>query len=148
MGKIIKTKTGYKTRVYLGRIQVGIDENGQPVYKKDIRQVSGRTKEEVRQIAARLKSENKDPKGVLSFRAALKEYIEVKKAVLSPASVLNYKRIQKRLAKICPWFMNLDIHEIGRAEQQKMVSALSDKGYAVNTVKTINSLVASVLKNN
>ncbi len=148
MGKIIKTKTGYKTRVYLGRIQVGIDENGQPVYKKDIRQVSGRTQKEVRQMAAQLKSENKDPKGVLSFRTALKEYIEVKKAVLSPATVFHYERSQKRLEKFCPWFVSLDIHEIGRAEQQKMVSALSDKGYAVNTVKTINSLVASVLKNN
>lgn len=148
MGKIIKTKTGYKTRVYLGEIQVGIDETGRPVHKKDIRQVSGRTKEEVRQLAALLVSKYKDPKGVLSFRTALKEYIEIKEAVLSPATILLYERMQKMLTEICPWLMSLDIHEIGRAEQQKMVSALSDKGYAVSTVKTINSLVASVLKNN
>jgi len=148
MAKIIKTKTGYKTRVYLGQVQVGTDENGRPVYKKDIRQVSGRTKEEVQQKAAILRIENKDPKGVVSFRTSLREYIKDKKPVLSPATILTYEHNQRTLQKICPWFMSLDIHEIGKAEQQRMVSALSEKGYAVNTVKTINFLVASVLKHN
>lgn len=147
MAKIIKTNTGYKMRVFLGREEAGRDEQGKPIFKEIIKQISASTMAELRRMEARLITENKDPKGTRSFRTAFKEYIHDKESVLSPATVANYQRVQTSLERRCPWFMDMNITEINKPVQQRMVSELSTR-YALNTVKTFNSTVASVLKYN
>lgn len=145
MAEILRTKNGYKMRVYLGREEVGRDELGKPIFKAIIRQISAPTKAELKRKEALLIAENKGPKGIRSFRSAIKTYIRDKERVLSPATVANYKRVQETLGKNCPWFMDTDIAEIDKPVQQRMVSELSGK-YALNTVKTVNSTVSSVLR--
>ena len=147
MAKILKTKNGYKMRVYLGREEVGRDEHGKPILKAIIKQISAPTKAELKRKEAQLIAENKDPKGTRSFRTALNAYIRDKESVLSPATVLTYRQITKNLEKHCPWFMDMDITEIDKPTQQRMVSELSAR-YALNTAKTINSTVSSVLRYN
>lgn len=67
MAEILKTKNGYKMRVYLGREEVGRDEHGKPIYKAIIKQISAPTRAELKRQEARLIAENKDPQGDTEF---------------------------------------------------------------------------------
>lgn len=139
--------TGYKMRVYIGRYQAGTKPDGTPIWKQDTRMISAPTKAELKRKEAKLLNENHDPKGTISFRTAFRNYIRDKEGVLSPASITNYKRTQTRMERHCTWFMDTNIHDITKAERQRMVSALASR-YATNTVNAMNTTVASVLRHN
>jgi integrase len=60
--------------------------------------------------------------GVMNFREASREYIETKKAVLSPSTITGYESIHKNIPE---WFGDLDITQITDYDLQKLISEFS-----------------------
>jgi integrase len=74
---------------------------------------------------------------IMTFAIASEEYISVKKAVLSPSTILGYTSMQKSIPK---WFNKLDITEIDNHYLQKLVSEYS----ADHSPKSVHNLYGFV----
>lgn len=144
MGEIIKTKNGYKTRVYLGREQTGYDENGKPTYRRIIQQVSARTQSELKAKVRALEANEKEMKGKLSFKKAFEQYITAKRINRSPSTIIRYTQMKDNIAKHCPWFMAMNIYDIDEDARQRVVDELA-KHYTLNSVKNYDAIISCVL---
>ena len=76
-----------------------------------------------------------------TFEDAAQKYIDAKRNVLSPRSILEYSRIAKRLS---PWFTGLTLSEITQADINKQVNELAlDK--SPKTVACMHGFITAVL---
>lgn len=77
-----------------------------------------------------------------SFANCAKEYVEMKKNVLSPRSVREYKLYPARLPS---WFIEMPISKIEQADVQRCINELAiDK--SPKTVRSLHGFISAVLK--
>lgn len=102
------------------------------------------TKEEAEYWAAGLKTkimeENRSP-WKMTVGAAVDRYIESKSSILSPSTVLGYKRTKKRMEDI----IGVQLNDLTQEKIQRWVNQLS-KGHAPKTVANAHGLLSAVLK--
>lgn len=95
------------------------DENG----KKHYRSITAPTKKECALLAAEFSSsKQRISKGNLTVSEALQEYINLKRAVLSPTSIRKYDSMRRVRFSL---LNNLPIHSLTNTDVQKWVNSLS-----------------------
>lgn len=83
------------------------------------------------------------PKGdKLLFSEASKQYTDLKRNILSPATIREYDRTLNRLPS---WFTDLEIHEIDQAKMQQLVNEMSQT-LQPKTVKDRHAFCVSVIR--
>ena len=102
------------------------------------------TKKECQTVLAEIKVGMvvaEDP-SALTLHDAIDRYIEDREAVLSPATIRGYRRIQK---KRFPWLMDMDIYKIGKEDLQRAVT-LEAKTISPKSVYNAYGLVSATLR--
>jgi len=79
---------------------------------------------------------------LFTFKRATEEYIELKRSVLSTATIVNYKSILKNLSDS---FTNLKVDSIKSTDVQKEISHYSIN-HSPKSVKNASGLITAVLK--
>lgn len=125
MAKAKKTKAGsWRVQLYLGR-----DPNG----KQIIKSITAPTKREAEAKALEYKT-----RGVVPSRdtvqTAISEYIQIRAAVLSPATLRNYKAIERALLKRFPVLMATKVDAVDDRKAQSLLNELT-KVYAPDSVR-------------
>lgn len=82
------------------------------------------------------------PKGVLIFANAAKQYVELRRNVISPRTVKEYLEIPDRLSKD---FVSMNVYSISKNDVQAEVNRLA-KNKSPKTVKNYSSFICSVIK--
>ena len=82
------------------------------------------------------------PKEMLLFKNAAKQYVEMRRNVLSPKTVKEYKQMPDRLSKK---FNNMNLYDITTKDVQAEVNRLA-KDKSPKTVKNYSSFINSVIK--
>ena len=102
------------------------------------------TKKSAEQEAAALKSGTKAAQHntTLSVNTAFDRYIDSKSAVLSPATVAGYRRIQKNL--LAP-IADMPLANLTQEQVQRWVNALVKQGKKPKTVSNAHGLLSAVL---
>lgn len=97
-------------------------------------------KEALQEIAKELdKVKNKNQN--ITFETAAKEYVEMKRNVLSPKTVKEYLAIPKRLPE---WFCNIRISDLDQISINKLVNEISVKK-SPKTVRDYHGFISAVL---
>ena len=97
-------------------------------------------KEALQEIAKELdKVKNKNQN--ITFETAAKEYVEMKRNVLSPKTVKEYLAIPKRLPK---WFCNIRISDLDQISINKLVNEIS-VNKSPKTVRDYHGFISAVL---
>ena len=96
------------------------------------------------EIEARLRQIKKEisENHIYTFKRATLEYIDIKRNVLSPSTIVNYKSVLKNLSDA---FTGLRIDEITSLEVQKEISDYS-LTHSPKSVKNASGLITTVLK--
>ena len=95
-----------------------------------------------REITIRLADMMQDePRGKGSFDSFAKEYIDNRRAVISPATIRTYNI---KLNQLSDWFRSKDLYDISSQDVQKEINDFS-VGHAPKTVKTLHGFISSVL---
>ena len=102
------------------------------------------TKKEAEREAAALKSGVKSAQHniALTVTEAFDRYIDSKSAVLSPATVAGYRRIQKNLLEP---IANMPLATLTQEQVQRWVNALVKQGKKPKTVSNAHGLLSAVL---
>jgi integrase len=77
----------------------------------------------------------------MTFQAASEEYIESKRNVLSPSTILGYKKIIKQISDN---FLKENIHDITTLDVQSEINRMSKK-YSPKTVRNHHGFISAVL---
>ena len=125
MAKAKKTKAGsWRVQLYLGR-----DPNG----KQMIKSITAPTKREAEAKALEYKT-----RGVVPSRDtvenAISEYIEIRTAIISPATLRNYKAAERALKKRFPVLMATKVDAVDDRKAQSLINELT-KVYSPDSVR-------------
>ena len=130
--KARKTKAGtWRVTVY-----DYVDANG----KQHNKAFTAKTKKEAERLAANYVRET--PVG-MPVRDAVRQYIEMKEPVLSPATVASYRGILR--THLSSWFGSKDASRLSRQDLQMWVSSLA-RSLSAKTVQNCHGLVTATLK--
>ena len=123
----------YRVRVYIGEL----------AGKKQFISVTEKTEREAmrRALAIQARQPSQD-----SFDAALEAYIASKTPVLSPATILGYRNMQKRLRKDFRRFCAMPIYAIQKADVQNIINSLLASGKTPKTARNFNGLISATLR--
>lgn len=126
----------YRCVVYIGN-----DENGKRKYKS----ITDPDKRRCEKLAAEYADKHRSFQHKDKLQTALREYIELRKPVLSPATVRGYENVRKALEKDYLDFLQQSVYDIDSRKYQQMVNAwtviISPK-----TIRNRTGLISSVLK--
>lgn len=118
------------------RIQIQVDGHRYSITDKDLKVVKQKAKE----IYAGLQLEKRSP---LTVGEVFDRYIESKDAVLSPATILGYKRTRKNLLQD---LMGKNISSLTQEDVQKAVNKEAKAGKSPKTIRNAHGLLSAVLK--
>ena len=126
------------TKLPSGSWYVNVMVNGQRI------SITMPTKKEAEREAAALKSGVKSAQHniALTVTEAFDRYIDSKSAVLSPATVAGYRRIQKNLLEP---IANMPLATLTQEQVQRWVNALVKQGKKPKTVSNAHGLLSAVL---
>lgn len=120
MAKAKKTKAGsWRVQLYLGR-----DPNG----KQIIKSITAPTKREAEAKALEYKTRGAVPSRD-TVQNAIAEYISNREAILSPASIRNYKAAERALLRRFPVLMATKVDTVDDRKAQRLINELA-KVYA------------------
>lgn len=124
---------------YRVRVFVGI-ENGKKKYKS----FTAKTKKEAEYAATQYLIEKKDneSESSITFGDALTEYIESRETILSPRTIMDYKRIRN---KEIQGLMPVRIDDITQDMIQKLINE-DAKVHSPKTVRNTHGIISAVLK--
>ena len=126
----------YRCIVYIGN-----DENGKRKYKS----ITDPDKWRCEKLAAEYADKHRSYQHNDTLQNALKEYINLRKPVLSPATVRGYENVRKALERDYLDFIHQSVYDIDTIKYQQMVNAwtviISPK-----TIRNRTGLISSVLK--
>ena len=129
-----KTPSGkYRVRIF-----DYTDENGKKVY----RSFTAPTKKEAELLAAKYKTGAMHADELQTVAQCVEEYIQLKKAVLSPATVRNYKQLKRALDTEYPNFAKRTIRSLTQKDVQGFISMLADKK-SPKTVRNYHGLLTA-----
>ena len=118
------------------RIQIQVDGHRYSITDKDPKVVKQKAKE----VYAGLQVEKRIP---MTVGKAFDRYIELKEAVLSPATILGYKRIRKNLLQR---LMEINISSLTQEQIQKAVNEEYKSGKSPKTIRNAHGLLSAVLR--
>lgn len=126
------------TKLPSGSWYVNVMVNGQRI------SITMPTKKEAEREAAALKSGVKSAQHniALTVTEAFDRYIDSKSAVLSPATVAGYRRIQKNLLEP---IANMPLSNLTQEQVQRWVNALVKQGKKPKTISNAHGLLSAVL---
>lgn len=126
------------TKLPSGSWYVNVMVNGQRI------SITMPTKKDAEREAAALKSGVKSAQHniALTVTEAFDRYIDSKSAVLSPATVAGYRRIQKNLLEP---IANMPLANLTQEQVQRWVNALAKQGKKPKTVSNAHGLLSAVL---
>lgn len=126
------------TKLPSGSWYVNVMVNGQRI------SITMPTKKEAEREAAALKSGVKSAQHntALTVAEAFDRYIDSKSAVLSPATIAGYRRIQKNLLEP---IANMPLANLTQEQVQRWVNALVKQGKKPKTVSNAHGLLSAVL---
>ena len=131
-------KTPKPTRLPSGRWRVQLSINGKRY------SFTGNTKEEARQKAkeayAGAQIEKRSP---LTVGKAIDKYINSKTGVLSPSTIMVYKRYRKNYLQC---IMDINLTELSQEDVQIAVSEDAAEGLSPKTIRNAHGLLSAVLK--
>lgn len=134
--KAIKLPSGnYRVQVYIG------ESDG----KKKRISITEKTAKEALRVAYNIQ---KQLPATDSFGECLERYISSKTPVLSPATIVGYKNIQKRLKNDFGAFYGLSVGQIKKSDVQAVINGLVTSGNTPKTVRNFNGLISATLKAN
>lgn len=147
----------WRCLVYSHSVPV-LDEEGLPIYDKKGKQKQKRiyesftsddTTKKGKREAERMaldflltKSENK--RKSLLFQVGVERYISSREAVLSPATIREYRRMQRSTVKPLD---NFDIYAMTQDDVQTFINALAKK-LSPKSVRCVHGFIAAVIKHN
>lgn len=138
MASAKKTASGkWATRIFVGYKYVD------GIRKREYRQFTADTRKEVLMLAAECQANHKEDRKKMSLHDAIKSYIDLKEAALSPTTIRNYHSILKN--RFCGEFGNTDINDITSSDLQMFISDLSSS-VGPKTVKNIVTLATGAIK--
>jgi len=123
----------YRCRIYAGK------ENGKDIYKS----FTAPTKKEAEYLATQFLIEKDQKKRLKSenlFCDEMKSYIQRKEPVLSPSTIVGYKRLEKSLNRDYLDFCMMKISDIEQNHVQEVISDLS-KSMSPKSVRNYNSFI-------
>lgn len=116
MAKAKKTKAGsWRIQLYLGR---------DPAGKQIIKSITAPTKREAEAKALEYKARGAVPSRD-TVQSAIAEYISNREAILSPASIRNYKAAERALLKRFPVLMATKVDAVDDRKAQQLINELS-----------------------
>ena len=124
----------YRVRVY-----DYTDATGKKIYKS----FTAPTKKEAELLAAQYKTGRIHSIELLTVDSAMKEYISLKTAVLSPSTIKKYKDIHKVLLRTYPAFMSRRVLDLKQNDLQSIVSNLA-LTKSPKTVKNYYGLITAI----
>lgn len=127
----------WRAQVLIGK------ENGKRVYKSITADTKERADLEALKLAATLPRDG----SVLTVRAALRDYIESRRPVLSQTTIRGYVSYGKKMEQSVPGFYAMRLSDVDKKALQRAVNALSE-GLSAKTVRNMIRLIGSVLREN
>lgn len=118
------------------RIQIQVDGRRYSITDKDLKTVKQKAKE----LYAGFQIE---PTSNLTLGQAFDRYIESKDAILSPATILGYKRIRKNLLQ---GLMNQNISRLTQEQVQRAINEEYRLGKSSKTIRNAHGLLSAVLR--
>lgn len=128
--KLSENRYRYRKQIDGRRVVVYFDHN--PTEKEILLAVTDRLKD-----TPPIKSD------VLPFEVAVKQYINLKRNVLSPATIREYSRTVNSLSDS---FVNTDVYSMTQFDIQAEINRLS-ADHSPKTVRNYHGLIATVIKN-
>lgn len=127
---------------YRVRVEVGRDENGKRIWKS----FTSPSKKKAELDAAQFQMIHVAPDdGKGTFRKAAESFLQSRGAVLSPATVRNYRSSSKCLEEYDPWLYSMQIYSISTADLQRLVDDLVKRGLSAKTIKNYYGFVSVIL---
>ena len=120
------------------KVFAGLDRNGKRIRKS----ITAPTRWEAERLAEEFVENEKEDKSKFTVAQALDEYIDLKRNVLSPATIHGYEIIRRnRLQSL----MRLDINEVNSVNMQRAINedSLKSSNKSLNSAK---SLIMTALK--
>ena len=108
---------------YRVRIFDYTDENGKKIYKS----FTAPTKKGAELLAAQYKTATQHSDTLLTVKDALDEYINLRRAVLSPSTINSYKSMNNVLNKDYPRFMSMTVKSVKQKDFQGLISDMATK---------------------
>lgn len=121
-------------------LYIGKDETGKRIYKS----FTDKDKRKALNDATTYLVSRKDANNYPKFLKAMKEYIELKRQVLSPSTIKSYIAISKRLDKYYSSFIDKELDKITNEDIQKVINDLSTTSKP-KTVRNYSGFIHSVL---
>lgn len=113
--------------------------------KNKMKSFTAKTKKEAEYLAAewkRNKNDEKEQTPSLTLRQAIDKYTELKKSVLSPSTLLNYKKYNNVIPE---YLIDTLLDDITKYQIDKFISEYSD-GHAPKTVTNVYNFINTVCK--
>lgn len=121
----------------------GKDANGKEIRKS----FTGPDKRKVQMEAAAFVDEHRDVNDVsCSFGSASKDFMKLRKSVLSPATIRGYTNISNQLQAKYLWFWNAKVYGIGTKDVQRLVDQLVNDDMSPKTVRNYTGFISAVLR--
>ena len=137
MAKAKKLPSGtYRVLVYLGT-----DADGKKKYKS----FTDRDRKRCERMASEYADQHREFKEKESFGSCLEQYIERKKAVLSPSTIRGYRTIQRTLKGAYRAFCDVSVYDMDGDTLQDLIDDMSVK-YTPKTIRNVIGLTSTVLK--
>lgn len=136
MAKAKKTKAGsWRVQLYLGR-----DPSG----KQIIKSFTAPTKREAEARAAEYKARGAKPTRE-TVGTSIDDYITDRDGILSPATIRNYRAVEKALKKNFPLLMDTKLDAVDSTKAQRLVAGLS-KIYAPTSIHLYYHLFSMAMR--
>ena len=125
------------------QVFIGCDEKGKRKYKSFIAD----TKDGVMLLALQYSATlPHDKANVLTVRKAVKQYIALKKPVLSPTTVRGYNAMAKSIDSYTPAFASRRLFTVDADALQKFINVLYDSELSAKTVSNMFRLVTATMR--
>ena len=116
------------------------NKDGKYIYKS----FTAKSKKECEALAAQYLAENNNPDAD-TIGLCIKKYIDLKKPVISPATVRGYNSIYREMEKTSKWFFDLKADKLTEIIFQKYINEIS-ANHKAKTVANYHGLIVSALK--
>lgn len=123
------------------QVYVGCDAQGKRKYKR----FTDDDKKRCERMAAQYLDEHREVVNSGSFSSAMEQYIESRKAVLSPSTIRGYKNIQKQLTSQYSAFCAMPVQEITQPTLQTLINEMT-LFVSPKTIRNRNGLISAVIK--
>lgn len=121
----------------------GTDSSGKEIRKS----FTGPDKKKVLRDAAAFVDEHRKVHDTsCSFGSAVKDFLKLRSAVLSPSTIRGYTNVSRQLEAKYYWFWNTRIYTIGSDDVQRLVDQLASDDMSPKTIKNYTGFVSAVLR--